>query len=99
VITGIHIDQRGFDINDPEDDNLAILDVETNLDISYSIEAIFDIDPRDWTLAYTFVHITDPLTGKYTEELQVETPLGHFEHYPQLIEELLNAPVLSWVWE
>lgn len=98
MITGIHIDQRGFDCTDPDESDMAILDVMTDSNVIYSIEAMFDVDPREWQLAWA--NINDDLIGINEFLANLDIPLDYLEDASgHFIHDLLAAPVLSWVWE
>lgn len=98
TIVAIHIDQRGFDCMDPDEADMAILDVETDTAVTYSIEVMFDIDPGGWRLAW--VSIDDGLIGINEMLDNIDVPLDYLDDASNhFIEEMLNAPVVSWVWE
>lgn len=83
---------------DPDETDMAILDVETDTAVTYCIEVMFDIEPGQWILAWAAIH--DGLIGINEILDNLDLPLkslddmkGHFIH------DLLDAPVVSWVWE
>lgn len=96
TVTAVYIDQT-FDIDNM---NLAIIDVETDSPIAYSIEADLDLAPSTWMMAYSFLVFEDGIAQLiYDENYNVDIPLSELgELGEQFIEELLNAPVKRWIW-
>lgn len=99
MITGILVDQSGFDPTDPEESNYAVLDIETDGPFLYMVEADFNDPPGDWQLVDTMLTITDDFGREHDEVYEnAYTNLDQLPDWPTFLWDLLNTPVLNWYW-